>query len=160
MLQLKIKIVATNTPTMLNKRINFRFCILLLKFFSVVSNISDSFFPSASGRNSKSLLLDFLIAKDTSFRQNTTCFYNVFPLSKQRHFYNVLYGQRQWDNLALYVIGYWNPESYAIPSQTTSSRFAGKGLQRMIVWNHSFLNRHTFPSVPLLVFRFRSFSKP
>ncbi|WP_418894015.1 hypothetical protein [Limibacterium fermenti] len=52
------------------------------------------------------------------------------------HFYNFLHWQRQWDNLSLYVIGYWNPESYAIPSQTTSNRFAGKGLQLMVVWNH------------------------
>ena len=36
-----------------------------------------------------------------------------------------------------YVMGYWNPERYNIPTQTISQNmYAGKGIQIMFVFNH------------------------
>ncbi|WP_298649108.1 hypothetical protein [uncultured Proteiniphilum sp.] len=56
---------------------------------------------------------------------------------KNRHLYNFLHWQRQLNHLTFYLIGYWNPRQYAIPSQMgASDRFAGKGLQFMVVWHH------------------------
>ncbi len=51
--------------------------------------------------------------------------------------YNFLNWQKQFDNLTLYVMGYWNPKDYNIPSQSTEQTlFAGKGVQLMLVYNH------------------------
>lgn len=44
--------------------------------------------------------------------------------------------QHQWDNLSLYVIGFWNPKTYAVPGRSDFARLAGKGIQLMLVWNH------------------------
>lgn len=56
---------------------------------------------------------------------------------ENRNFYNFLHWQRQLDQITFYLIGYWNPRQYAIPSQMTSTnRFEGKGLQLMVVWYH------------------------
>ncbi len=56
---------------------------------------------------------------------------------KERHFYNFLNWQRQLNSLTFHLIGYWNPRQYGIPSQMgATDRFAGKGLQLMVVWHH------------------------
>ncbi|MCX6259407.1 MAG: hypothetical protein NTY95_01030 [Bacteroidia bacterium] len=51
--------------------------------------------------------------------------------------YNFVTWQKQFDNLVLYVMGYWNPDAYELPSQTGSrNMFSGKGIQLMLVFNH------------------------
>ena len=51
--------------------------------------------------------------------------------------YNFVNYQRQFENISLYVMGYWNPENYKIPTQGGSTNlFGGKGIQLMLVWNH------------------------
>ena len=56
---------------------------------------------------------------------------------KNRKSYNFLNWQKQFNNLTLYVMGYWNPEIYNIPSQGEGQNFfAGRGIQIMLVYNH------------------------
>jgi len=56
---------------------------------------------------------------------------------KNRNSYNFLNYQKQFNNLTLYFMGYWNPQNYNIPSQGEGQNlFAGKGVQVMLVWNH------------------------
>jgi hypothetical protein len=51
--------------------------------------------------------------------------------------YSFLNWQRQFDNVMLYLMAYWNPESFRLPAQTSSQNiFAGKGIQLMFVFNH------------------------
>jgi len=51
--------------------------------------------------------------------------------------YNFVTWQKQFDNLVLYLMGYWNPDAYELPSQTGSRNiFSGKGIQLMLVFNH------------------------
>lgn len=52
--------------------------------------------------------------------------------------YNFLSWQRQYDKITIYVMGYWNPEAFLLPSSSSSntSLFSGKGIQLMIVFNH------------------------
>lgn len=45
--------------------------------------------------------------------------------------------QRQYDNLSIYVMPFWNPETYRLPVQNGSQNlFAGRGIQLMFVYNH------------------------
>jgi len=51
--------------------------------------------------------------------------------------YSFLNWQRQFDKIMLYVMAYWNPESFQLPAQTSAQNiFAGKGIQIMFVYNH------------------------
>ncbi len=51
--------------------------------------------------------------------------------------YNFVNYQKQFSQLSLYVMAYWNPKSFAIPGQGgTTNLFGGKGVQCMLVWNH------------------------
>jgi hypothetical protein len=56
---------------------------------------------------------------------------------KNRNVYNFVNWQKQFKNLTLYLIGYWNPDDYKIPTQDNGPNlFAGKGVQVMLVLNH------------------------
>jgi hypothetical protein len=51
--------------------------------------------------------------------------------------YNFINWQKQFDKITLFVMAYWNPKEYQIPTQNTEQTlFAGKGIQLMFVWNH------------------------
>jgi hypothetical protein len=51
--------------------------------------------------------------------------------------YRILTWQRTYDRWSFYVLGFWNPETYRIPSAGgTSNLFGGRGFQVMIVYNH------------------------
>jgi hypothetical protein len=52
--------------------------------------------------------------------------------------YNFINWKRQFNNFYLYVMGYWNPSTYALPQQQGSggTLFTGKGVQIMFVYNH------------------------
>ncbi|KAA6300118.1 MAG: hypothetical protein EZS26_003736 [Candidatus Ordinivivax streblomastigis] len=51
--------------------------------------------------------------------------------------YLFLNWQKELNHFTFYLMGYWNPKTYALPGQSLeSNRFAGKGLQLMVVWNH------------------------
>jgi hypothetical protein len=52
--------------------------------------------------------------------------------------YNFLTWQKQFNNFSLYVMGFVNPKTYNIPTQTFigENLFAGSGLQVMVVYNH------------------------
>lgn len=55
----------------------------------------------------------------------------------EKSIFNFFTWQKQFDNIVLYVMGYWNPETYNLPAQTASRNyFAGKGIQVMFVFNH------------------------
>jgi hypothetical protein len=52
-------------------------------------------------------------------------------------FYRFLSLQRTYDHWSLYVIGFWNPESFGIYANgSRESSFGGKGIQIMVVFNH------------------------
>jgi hypothetical protein len=56
---------------------------------------------------------------------------------KNKCSYNFLNWQKQFNNITLYFMGYWNPENYKIPTQGSDQNlFAGKGIQVMLVLNH------------------------
>jgi hypothetical protein len=56
---------------------------------------------------------------------------------KSRKIYNFLNWQKQFKNITLYLMGFWNPEDYKIPSQGEGQNlYAGKGIQVMVVYNH------------------------
>ena len=45
--------------------------------------------------------------------------------------------QRQLNHFTFHVMAYWNPDKVRLITQNLSSnRFAGKGIQLMVVWNH------------------------
>jgi hypothetical protein len=56
---------------------------------------------------------------------------------KNRKSYNFLNWQKQFNNITLYFMGYWNPVIYNIPAQGEGQNlFAGRGIQVMLVYNH------------------------
>ena len=56
---------------------------------------------------------------------------------KNKNAYNFINWQKQFNNITLYLMGYWNPENYYIPTQgNDQTLFAGKGIQAMLVLNH------------------------
>jgi hypothetical protein len=56
---------------------------------------------------------------------------------KNSSVYNFINLKRQYDNLSLFLMGYWNPEIYNVPQQSgTGNLFSGKGIQLMVVYNH------------------------
>jgi hypothetical protein len=56
---------------------------------------------------------------------------------KNGNSYNFLNYQKQFNNLSLYFMGYWNPQNYNIPAQGEGQNlFAGRGVQIMVVYNH------------------------
>ena len=56
---------------------------------------------------------------------------------KNRNTYNFLNWQKQFNNITLYLMGYWNPKDYRIPAQGEGQNlFAGRGVQVMFVFNH------------------------
>jgi hypothetical protein len=51
--------------------------------------------------------------------------------------YNFINWQKQFKNLTLYLMGYWNPKNYNIPAGGEGQNlFAGRGVQIMLVYNH------------------------
>ncbi|MBA7542372.1 hypothetical protein ES705_34693 [subsurface metagenome] len=51
--------------------------------------------------------------------------------------YNFINWQKQFDNITLYVMGYWNPDNYEIPLQDDfQNLYGGIGIQIMFVYNH------------------------
>jgi hypothetical protein len=56
---------------------------------------------------------------------------------KSKSAYNFLNWQKQFNKITLYLMGYWNPMNYKIPTQGNyKNLFAGKGIQIMLVLNH------------------------
>lgn len=55
---------------------------------------------------------------------------------KNQQLYSFINWQKQFNRISFYLMGFWNPETYQIPGQGSFSRFTGKGLQLMVVWNH------------------------
>ncbi len=53
-----------------------------------------------------------------------------------QNLYNFINWQKQLNHITFYVMAYWNPKTYNIPTQTGSDRFTGKGIQLILVWNH------------------------
>ena len=51
--------------------------------------------------------------------------------------YNFINLQRDFRHFAIYLMAYWNPEDYRIPTQETEQNlYAGRGIQIMFVLNH------------------------
>jgi hypothetical protein len=56
---------------------------------------------------------------------------------KNNAIYNFLNWQKQFKNITLYLMAFWNPEDYRTPAQGEGeSLYAGKGIQVMLVYNH------------------------
>ncbi len=53
-------------------------------------------------------------------------------------FYNFVNWGMTWDKLGLYIIGYWNPDTFQVYQNVRGdqSLFAGKGFQVLFVFNH------------------------
>jgi hypothetical protein len=52
-------------------------------------------------------------------------------------FYNFVSWQKEYDKISVYVMGYWNPDTFILPSsQGNTELFGGKGIQLMFVFNH------------------------
>jgi len=63
---------------------------------------------------------------------NTIVFYSW----KDQKVYNFVNWSKQYDNIALNIMGYWNPDEYNMPLQGSADNlFSGKGLQLMVVYN-------------------------
>ena len=97
----------------------------------------------------------FIYANDQdafTFSHNTT--YSAFSLSyplnifdhlsamtfynwRESQSYFFLTWQKQLNHFSCYVMGYWNPQTFTLPAMgNNTNRFAGKGVQMMVVWNH------------------------
>jgi hypothetical protein len=51
--------------------------------------------------------------------------------------YNFINWERTFRHLTMYLMAYWNPEDYRIPTQeSTQNLYAGRGIQLMLVFNH------------------------
>lgn len=56
---------------------------------------------------------------------------------KNRVSYNFINWQKQFDKVTLYLMGYWNPKKYQIPTLDQGQNlYAGQGLQCMFVYNY------------------------
>ena len=55
---------------------------------------------------------------------------------KNQQLYSFINWQKQYNRVSFFLMGFWNPDTYQIPGQGSFSRFAGKGLQLMVVWHH------------------------
>jgi hypothetical protein len=56
---------------------------------------------------------------------------------KNNSAYNFINWQKQFNKITLYLMGYWNPIDYKIPTQDSNKNlYAGKGIQIMFVLNH------------------------
>lgn len=56
---------------------------------------------------------------------------------KNNNAYNFVNWQKQFNNITLFLMGYWNPEKYNFPTQGSGQNlFAGRGIQLMLVLNH------------------------
>lgn len=56
---------------------------------------------------------------------------------KNKSVYNFINWQKQFNNVSLYLMAYWNPKDYKIPTQGSEQNlYAGKGIQIMFVLNH------------------------
>ena len=56
---------------------------------------------------------------------------------KNQSAYNFINWQKQFNHTTFFVMGYWNPKNYYIPTQrATENLFAGTGIQIMLVFNH------------------------
>ncbi len=56
---------------------------------------------------------------------------------KSNKSYNFINWQKSFNNLSFYLMAFWNPEKYNIPTQTTDQNLmAGRGIQIMLVYNH------------------------
>jgi len=60
----------------------------------------------------------------------------VFYSWEDKKVYNFINWSKQYDSIALNIMGYWNPEEYNMPLQGSADNlFAGKGLQLMLVYD-------------------------
>ncbi|MCU4155812.1 hypothetical protein J1N10_07470 [Carboxylicivirga sp. A043] len=63
---------------------------------------------------------------------NTIVFYNW----ADKQFYNFINWSKQYDSIALNIMGYWNPDDYNMIMQANAENlFAGTGIQLMLVYN-------------------------
>jgi hypothetical protein len=56
---------------------------------------------------------------------------------RDNNIYSFINWQKQFDRIMLYMMAYWNPDTFLLPEQAgTQNLFAGKGIQIMFVLNH------------------------
>ena len=56
---------------------------------------------------------------------------------ENNNIYNFFNWERTFKHLTMYLMAYWNPDDYRIPTQeSTQNLYAGRGIQLMLVFNH------------------------
>ncbi len=56
---------------------------------------------------------------------------------ENNNIYNFINWERTFKHLTMYLMAYWNPDDYRIPTQeSTQNLYAGRGIQLMLVFNH------------------------
>ncbi len=61
----------------------------------------------------------------------------IFYSWNDRNIYSFINWQKQFKRTILYVMAYWNPETYNLPARTsTQNILTGKGVQLLFVFNH------------------------
>jgi hypothetical protein len=61
----------------------------------------------------------------------------IFYDWKQNNIYSFFNWQHQLNKLTLYLMAFWNPQTFRLPQQNeTAQLFSGKGFQLMLVYNH------------------------
>ncbi len=101
---------------------------LMAEYFRV--NISNGFFKAGLRQNFSALSLNYPIS--TMDNISGILFYNW----DNQGLYNFISYQRTYDLLTIYIMGFWNPETYDLYSLGGGQNlYAGKGAQLMFVLN-------------------------
>jgi len=82
--------------------------------------------------NANFTALSFTYPVSMFINANAIVYYNW----ENKDFYNFGIFNYQIKDFTLYLITYWNPQNSALPMQSESARFMGKGVQVMVVWNY------------------------
>ncbi|MFW5821232.1 MAG: hypothetical protein ACOCWA_08080 [Bacteroidota bacterium] len=100
-------------------------------FEHLIWSASDQFFNQTENINYSALSANYPVG--LLDRLSTIIFYNW----NDQDFYRIINWNRQYDNLTLYLMAYWNPDSFNIyQNNDVGNLFSGKGMQFMITINH------------------------
>jgi len=92
---------------------------------------SPAFWETGSSRSLSALSLDYPLGLLDRVRLM------VFRDWKSGDWYRLATWQRTYDRLSLFVIGFWNPETYGLYGGSAGTNlFGGRGIYFMVAWNH------------------------
>ena len=95
-------------------------------------SVSEKMFEKGETLNFTALTLNYPI----SIIDNLT--YMFYYDWTNNDFYNFINWGMTWDKISLYIIGYWNPDTFQVYQNVRDdqSLYAGKGFQVLFVFNH------------------------